>query len=326
MAEFDLIARIARRARSADGDVALGIGDDAALLRLGTGETLVAAVDTLVAGRHFPRATAPADIGWKALAVNLSDLAAMGAQPRFALLALTLPRADAVFVDALLDGFMHLARRHRVRLVGGDTTRGPLSLTVTALGALPGASVTRRDGAKVGDAIFVSGTLGDAAGALRLRRQWSQPVDPRALAFIRARLDRPQPRVALGMALREIASAAIDISDGLLADLGHVLRASRVGALIEAAALPLSPALKRAVADPKQCLQLALSGGDDYELCLTVPAARESELRAAAKSSGSALARIGEITRGRDLRVLDASGRVLAAPRTGYQHFANSRS
>ncbi|HVR82516.1 MAG TPA: thiamine-phosphate kinase, partial [Luteimonas sp.] len=213
MAEFDLIARIRARARSRD-DVVLGIGDDAALLRVPAGKLLVIATDTLNSGVHFPHDTAPTDIGWKALAVNLSDLAAMGAQPAWCTLSLSLPHGDAGWLDGFLDGFLALADQHGVALVGGDTTRGPLSVCVTVHGLVADGMALRRDGARVGDDIWITGTLGDAAAALV---QWRAggAADP----ALRARLDRPVPRVATGLALAGVAHACIDVSDGLLADL-----------------------------------------------------------------------------------------------------------
>lgn len=240
MAEFDLIARIRQRVVLRD-DVVLGIGDDGALLAPPPGQLLAVTMDTLNAGVHFPPETAPADIGWKALAVNLSDLAAMGAEPAWCTLSLTLPRADTAFVDGFCDGFLALAAQHGVALVGGDTTRGPLSVSITAHGFVPAGAALRRDGARIGDEVWVSGSLGDAAGALR---QW-QAGAPMAPA-LRDRLDRPTPRVALGQALRGLASACIDISDGLLADLTHICRASGVGAEVDIDALPASDALRSA--------------------------------------------------------------------------------
>src|SRR5690606_3354602 len=233
--EFSLIDAIARRASARD-DVVLGIGDDAAILAVPAGNQLVVAMDTLNAGVHFPEDTAPADIGWKALAVNLSDLAAMGARPAWCTLSLSLPDSDIGRVDGFLDGFLSLAALHGVALVGGDTTRGPLSVCVTAHGLVEPGRALRRDGARVGDDVWVTGTPGDAAGALA---QWRAGGERDAA--LRARLERPAPRVEAGLALAGLAHAAIDVSDGLLADLGHVCAASGVGMEIELAALPVSP-------------------------------------------------------------------------------------
>lgn len=321
MPEFDLIDLLARRAGAARADVVIGIGDDAAVLGLARGEEWVACVDTLVEGVHFPSATTPADLGWKSLAVNLSDLAAMGAEPRFALLALTLPADDPAFVRGFAIGFGILARRHGVALVGGDTTRGPLAVSVTALGAVPRGTALRRAGARVGDDLWVSGTPGDAAAGLALWQGGLADVAPRAAATLRRRLDRPEPRVALGLALRGLASAAIDISDGLLADLGHVLAASGVGARIERDAVPVSTALRRAVPDADARARLALAGGDDYELLFTAPPSRAARLRAAAAGVGVPIARIGRIEAGRRLVVVDGDGRTWDPGRRGYVHF-----
>ncbi|MCW8807100.1 MAG: thiamine-phosphate kinase, partial [Rhodanobacter sp.] len=262
--EFDLIELIRQRTAQSRDDVRLGIGDDAAVLAVPAGQELVVAIDTLVDGVHFPRGTAAADIGWKALAVNLSDLAAMGASPAWALLALTLPAADPAFVEGFADGFAQLAQPHRLALVGGDTTRGPLCVSVVVHGFVPPGSALTRSGAQVGDVLLVTGTLGDAgAGLQAIQHPPREPGDHASLRdFLRARLNRPTPRLAAGAALRGQASACIDISDGLLADLGHICTASGVAAEIEAALLPRSSALL-ALHDEATALRLALSGGDD---------------------------------------------------------------
>lgn len=314
MAEFDLIARIRRRVASR-ADVALGIGDDAALLRVPAGRELAVAMDTLNAGVHFPDGTAAADIGWKALAVNLSDLAAMAAEPAWCTLSLSLPQADAAWLDAFLDGFLGLAEQYGVALVGGDTTRGPLSVCVTAHGLVEPGRATRRDGARVGDTVWVSGTLGDAAGALA---QWREgaAMDP----YLRARLDRPTPRLALLPLLRH-AHACIDVSDGLLADLGHVCAASGVGAQVDIDALPASAAL-RASFDAETRRRLQATGGDDYELCFSAPeSARETIARAAA-DAGVAVTAIGRVVTGDSVSALDADGSPWRDSGTGYDHFA----
>lgn len=316
MPEFDLIARIRQRAASRD-DVLLGIGDDAAILRLPPGRDLVVAMDTLNSGVHFPDETAPADIGWKSLAVNLSDLAAMAATPAWCTLSLSLPHSDAVWVDGFLDGFLALAERHAIALVGGDTTRGPLSVCVTVHGLVEPHGALRRGDACVGDDVWVTGTLGDAAGALR---QWRRgdAIDP----ALRARLDRPTPRVVLGHALAGVAHACIDISDGLLADLAHVCRASRVGARVDVDALPSSPALRAAfVGDDLRLLQTA--GGDDYELCFTAPKTARLAIEAAMSQCDVVATRVGTITTeaGR-VDTVDAQGAPWTPQRRGYEHFA----
>jgi thiamine-monophosphate kinase len=317
VAEFDLIERIRRRVAMRD-DVVLGIGDDAALLQPPPGMQLVVAMDTLNSGVHFPPETAPADIGWKALAVNLSDLAAMGALPAWCTLSLSLPDADAGFVDGFLDGFLALAADHDIALVGGDTTRGPLSVCVAVHGFIEPGMALRRDGARVGDEIWISGTLGDAAGALA---QWQAggAIDP----ALRARLDRPTPRVSLGRALRGIATSCIDISDGLLADLGHVCKASAVGARVDVDALPASHALREcfdADADADAPKLLQASGGDDYELCFTAPAASHVAILGAA-SSVALVTCIGRIVDGAGVSVVDAHGAAWRPLVAGYRHF-----
>lgn len=314
MAEFDLIARIRQRVAARD-DVVLGIGDDAAVLRVPAGRELVVAMDTLNAGVHFPDETAPADIGWKSLAVNLSDLAAMAAEPAWCTLSLSLPQADAGWLDAFLDGFLGLAAQQGVALVGGDTTRGPLSVCVTVHGLVGPGRALRRDGARVGDTVWVSGSLGDAAGALA---QWraGAVMD----AFLRERLNRPAPRLALLPALRH-AHAGIDVSDGLLADLGHMCAASGVGARIDLPALPASEAL-RACFDEAGRHRLQATGGDDYELCFTAPeAARDAILRDAV-DAGVAVTAIGRVVAGEGVSALDANGSPWQGARKGYDHFA----
>jgi thiamine-monophosphate kinase len=315
MPEFDLIARIHARAASRD-DVVLGIGDDAAILRVPAGRDLVVAMDTLNIGVHFPEDAAPADIGWKSLAVNLSDLAAMAATPAWCTLSLSLPQSDATWVDAFLDGFLALAAQHEVALVGGDTTRGPLSVCVTAHGLVEPHGALRRSGARVGDDVWVTGTLGDAAGALR---QWQagEAVDP----VLRARLDRPTPRVAAGHALAGIASACIDVSDGLLADLGHVCRASRVGAVLDVDALPVSDAL-RACFDRDTLRALQSAGGDDYELCFTAPKTARLAIETMLQARDVPATRIGRITDDAGgIALHDAQGVAWSPPRRGYEHF-----
>jgi thiamine-monophosphate kinase len=336
--EFDLIERIRQRVVARD-DVVLGIGDDAAILALPAGRQLVVATDTLNAGVHFPPGTAAADIGWKALAVNLSDLAAMGADPAWCTLSLSLPEASPEWLDGFLDGFLELAAVHRVALVGGDTTRGPLSVCVTVHGLVEPGRVLRRDRARVGDDIWVSGTLGDAAGALALLQRAAEPVvapaceagpvlaaepagdAPGALAVLRPRLDRPTPRVELGRRLAGVAHAAVDVSDGLLADLGHVCRASGVGAEIDVDALPGSVALHDAFDAPRR-RSMQAAGGDDYELCFTAAPDRRDGIEALAGAADVPLARVGRITGGAGVVSRDRSGAPWTPERAGYAHFA----
>lgn len=320
MAEFDLIERIRSRALARE-DVVLGIGDDAALLQGPADRQLVVAMDTLNEGVHFPVGTAAADIGWKALAVNLSDLAAMGAEPAWCTLSLSLPDARAAWVDAFIDGFQQLAVQHRVALVGGDTTRGPRSVCVTVHGFVEPHRALRRDAAQAGDALWVSGTLGEAAAALALCSEGaSAHPDPGEGARWRARLDRPTPRIELGRALRGIASACIDVSDGLLADLGHVCRASGVRARVDVDALPGRDALL-ARFDREAARRLQAAGGDDYELCFTAPAAMAGCVATCAADAGVPVTCIGQMTAGSGVEARDGAGRPWQPPRTGYQHF-----
>lgn len=315
MDEFALIRRyFATLTPPAEG-VALGIGDDCALLQPPAGQQLAITADTLIAGRHFPDETAPADVGHKALAVNLSDLAAMGALPYAFTLALSLPQADADWLEAFARGLGALAREAGISLVGGDTTRGPLSVTITALGLVAPGSALRRDGARVGDLVCVTGTLGDAALALRQWQQRSVADDDRR--WLRARLDRPTPRLAAGLALRAFAHAAIDLSDGLVGDLAHVCAASGVGVEIETSKLPRSAAFARQAPGDADALQLA--GGDDYELCVCLPPARLDEARAAC--GALPLTPVGRITAERGVRVVNAAGAIVDAPPTAYRHF-----
>jgi thiamine-monophosphate kinase len=315
LGEFDLIARIRARVLQR-GDVVLGIGDDAALLQPPPGRQLAVTTDTLNNGVHFPVGTSPADVGWKALAVNLSDLAAMGAEPAWCTLSLSLPEADPVWIDAFIDGFLDLARQHGVALMGGDTTRGPLSISVTAMGFVEPGRALRRDGARVGDEIWVTGTLGDAAGGLLQRESGGDSA-------LRSRLDRPTPRVAAGRAVAGIANAAVDVSDGLLADLGHICERSEVGAEIELASLPASPALLKAF-DVKQCWSLQATGGDDYELCFTASPSGHDDLLRLCESVGVSITRIGRIVSGSGVVAYDANGHVWQPPRPGYDHFAST--
>lgn len=321
MAEFSLIDRFRQRAGSRP-DVALGIGDDAALIDPPKGQQLVLAVDTLVEGVHFAKGVPPSAIGWKSLAVNLSDLAAMGAEPAVALLALTMPSEDARFVDEFAAGFAALADTHRVALVGGDTTRGPLAASVTVLGYVPKGQALRRSGAEAGDDLWVTGTLGDAAGALAL---WKSGIPMLRTGRLRERLDRPAPRLGAGMALRGIASACIDVSDGFLADLGHVLAMSGVGADVEVDALPASQALLEAFPDVDARRPLQLAGGDDYELCFSASPKKRDAVLAAFDALATPVTRVGRITEGASLRLFDADGLpVPLPPRRGYVHFAGT--
>ena len=323
LSEFDIIRRYFSAAGARRADVAVGVGDDAAVVEVPPGQQLVLAMDSLVSGVHFPEDTRAEDIGHKALAVNLSDLAAMGAEPVWATLALTAPRNDPVWLAAFAEGFSALARAAGVQLIGGDTTRGPLTVTVQAHGLVPHGRAVLRGGARPGDVIFVTGSLGDAGLALRRWRR-GLSVFSADHAYLAARLNRPSPRIHEGIALRGLASAMIDVSDGLAADLDHLLEAGGVGARIELAALPRSSAFTRVCAemDEAQGAQLALSAGDDYELCFTAPAARRAEVAALFAGFECGCQAIGVIEAHAGLRVARGDGSLLDARRGGYDHFA----
>lgn len=319
--EFRLIDRIRELTAQPRDDVRLGIGDDAAVLAVPAGQELVVAIDTMVEGVHFLRGSEPANLGWKSLAVNLSDLAAMGASPAWALLAITLPAADAAFVEGFAKGFSQLAQPHRLALVGGDTTGGPLCISVAVHGFVPPGQALTRGGARVGDAVLVTGTLGDAAAGLQVLQHPDPTRHNHLHDFLIERSLRPTPRLAAGAALRGQASACIDISDGLLADLGHICSASGVGAEIDASLLPRSPALL-GLHDEATVLQFALAGGDDYELCFTVPAHRLADVQADLSRLGCGVTRIGRIVEGEGVRVRDADGQWLTIDHRGWEHFA----
>ncbi|MDT0498864.1 thiamine-phosphate kinase [Algiphilus sp. W345] len=316
MGEFELIRRhFAELAPDGDG-IVLGIGDDAAILDVPPDRQLVVTADTLVAGRHFPERTAAADVGWKSLAVNLSDLAAMGADACWVTLALSLPTLDDAWVAGFSEGFAELARLSGVALVGGDITCGPLTISVTAMGLVPRARALRRSGAKSGDWVVVTGTLGDAAAALaRFGQARSVPIGTEA--ELRRRLERPVPRLDEGRGLLDLASAAIDISDGLLADLGHICTASGTGADLEAARLPASPALSVLVPDPMARLRYQATGGDDYELCLCIP-----DERLVLAMHVCALTPIGRISQTPGVRLHALDGTLHSFENNGFDHFA----
>jgi thiamine-monophosphate kinase len=318
--EFDLIARYFSHPRVRRPDVVLGVGDDCALLAVPAGRQLAVSIDTLVEGTHFARDADPRALGHKALAVSLSDLAAMGAEPAWATLALTLPTADEDWLDAFAAGFLDLAERHEVQLVGGDTTHGPRSITVQVHGFVEPGRALRRDGARPGDLVYVTGTLGEAG--LALLAQQGLFVGLGTVAGLRERLDRPCPRLAEGRALVGIASAAIDVSDGLAADLGHVCAASGVGATLHLDRLPCSPAVRGYVAETGDW-SVPLAAGDDYELCVTVPAARQPDLEALAERLPAGLHWVGMIERQPGVRLVLPDGTLLDEPPRGYDHFAH---
>jgi thiamine-monophosphate kinase len=320
--EFELIGRFFRRAPR-NADVRIGIGDDGAVVAPAAGMEYVISVDMLVEGRHFAPETNPVSLGHKTLAVNLSDLAAMGALPRFVLLAGALPTPDPEWLAGFMRGFDALAAQYDVELIGGDTTRGPRTLCVTAIGEVPAGTALTRSGATPGDTIFVSGTLGDAALALAFAAGRTD-VDEAALPALQRRLDRPEPRIALGVALRGIASSAIDLSDGLTGDLGHILAASRVGATIDLAAIPCSEAVRarQRGAERPLALECLLAGGDDYELCFTAQPAMRERVDALALVLGIPLTAIGAITAESGLTARDEQGRPLPSLPHAFDHFA----
>lgn len=323
MTEFELIARYfdrpVRRAR-------LGIGDDCALLAPRAGHELAVSTDMLVAGRHFFADVDPAALGWKSLAVNLSDLAAMGAQPLAFTLAIALPAVDEPWLDGFARGLFECADRYACELIGGDTTRGPLNICIAIFGEVAEGRALRRDGAGVDDDVWVSGPLGDAALALM---QTSTPHAARASEFAigegpRAALERPVPRIELGLALRGVATSAIDVSDGLAQDLGHILAASQVGATVIADRVPVSTTLAREGGELRY--RCALAGGDDYQLCFTAPERLRDRVEAIGAVTAAPLTRIGAIVSGPGLRFVDAQGRDFCFPGNmslqGYDHFA----
>jgi thiamine-monophosphate kinase len=314
--EFDLIRRyFTRPARSA----ALGVGDDCALLAAKPGMTLAVTTDMLLAGTHFLPDADPHKLGHKSLAVNLSDLAAMGADPCWALLAVALPQVDEAWIASFARGFFALAERYGVELVGGDTNRGPLTIAVTAIGEVPQGLALRREGARAGDDVWLSGATGEAALALA-HLQGRAKLEGRALEQALARLHTPEPRVELGGRLRGLARSAIDVSDGLLADLGHILESSGAGAEIRLDALPRAPALA-ACADELLLRHCLLSGGDDYELVFTAAAEKRADIDSLGRELGLALTRVGRVVPGApEARVLDAAGKPVAAGR-GWDHF-----
>lgn len=315
LGEFDLIAKyFTRPVRRA----ALGIGDDCALLAPGPGMQLAVTSDMLVEGRHFLSTVAPERLGHKALAVNLSDLAACGAQPLGFTLALALPRADERFLEGFARGMFALAEAQGIELVGGDTTQGPLAICITAMGEVPQGGALLRSGARAGDDLWVSGTPGDARLALEVFRGTAS-LEARAFDRVREAMEQPQPRIALGIALRGIATSAIDVSDGLLGDLGHILRRSGVGALVDVDAVPRSAVLAALpLALQREC---TLAGGDDYELLFTAPAALAERVQAAGRAAQTMVTRIGRIDAGNTLRLADNDGRAVPNTFGSFDHF-----
>ncbi|HEY5102653.1 MAG TPA: thiamine-phosphate kinase [Steroidobacteraceae bacterium] len=319
LSEFALIQRYFSHCGALRADVSLGVGDDGALLDAPHDQTLVAAIDTLVSGVHFPPDAAPASVGHRALAVNLSDLAAMGASPAWALVALTLPAVDEGWLEDFARGFSALAQLHGVALVGGDTTKGPLSVTVQVMGFVPRGKAMLRSGGAHGHALFVSGTVGDAAAGLALEQGRLILADATSASRLRARFAFPTPRTALGIRLRDFAGACIDVSDGLLGDAGKLAAASGCGVDLDVDELPLSADLLAALGT-EEAQRLALSGGDDYELCFSVSAARVAELERALPAHEWHYRRIGALSNVAGARVTRA-GTVMQFSHFGFDHF-----
>lgn len=317
MGEFDLIARYFTRPVHR---AALGVGDDCALLAPATGMQLAVSSDMLVEGRHFFADVAPEALGHKALAVNLSDLAACGARPLAFTLALALPRLDEAWLAGFSRGLLALADAHGCELVGGDTTQGPLNICITVFGEVPAGQALLRSGARAGDDLYVSGTLGDARLALEALLGHT-PLAPEVLAATRQRLEQPTPRVALGLALRGVASSAMDVSDGLLGDLSHILKAAGVGARIDTSLTGALMAHGSTVADPELLRQCTLAGGDDYELAFTAPPSQRAAVVAAAQASQTPVTRIGVIEAEPGLRLVDGQGRPVDHRYASFDHF-----
>ncbi|MBV1775967.1 thiamine-phosphate kinase [Burkholderiaceae bacterium DAT-1] len=315
MGEFELIRRYFTRSSA---NAVLGIGDDAALVAPSAGMQLAIAADTMVEGRHFFPGTDPHSLGWKALAVNLSDMAAMGADPRWFTLCLTLPSVDERWLSGFAEGLFALADRFGVSLIGGDTTSGPLSISIQIIGEVPVGRALRRSGAQAGDDVWLSGVTGAAALAVR-QRMGEVVVGDLEREFCAGKLDRPEPRVVLGQALRGIATSAIDVSDGLLADLGHIAKASGVQILLDQWAIPLPPLSVRA----ELLDELVLSGGDDYELVFTAPASRRTLVEDLALSAGVSLTRIGMVEAGNGVALFGRDGHIVQPHKAGFDHFLN---
>lgn len=319
LSEFQLIDRFFKRSPRAAGPVQLGVGDDCALLQPPSGELLAVSTDMLIEGRHFFAGANPYDLGHKALAVNLSDLAAMGAQPMSFTLALALPASDPHWLQPFSEGLFHLADAQGIELIGGDTTRGPLAISITVIGTVPNNMALKRSSAQAGDELWISGTLGDARLALDVLQN-KCTLAPNLLAKSSERLHRPQPRVALGLALRGIANAAIDVSDGLLGDLGHLINQSSLSATLFADDLPFGEALISQTIDTRYAL--ALNGGDDYELCFSAAADQHQAVIDAGQRSQTQVTCIGRLSKGSGIHVQDHQGNIISVINQSFDHFS----
>lgn len=320
--EFSLIARYFDRVRSARRDVETGIGDDCALLTVADKQLLAISTDTLVSGIHFLPDIDPRDLGYKALAVNLSDLAAMGADPSWLTLAITLPEVDESWLEAFSDSLFEQLDYYDMQLIGGDTTRGPLSMTLGIHGLVPAGRALKRSGARAGDWIYITGTPGDSAAGLAILQDRLKVANAQQADYLVKRHLRPKPRVLHGQALRDLASSAIDLSDGLVSDLGHILKASDCGARITLDSLPYSDAMRENVA-PEQALKWALSGGEDYELCFTVPELNRGALDVAIGNLGVPFTCIGQVGPASEGLQFFENGKPVTVDLKGYDHFAS---
>lgn len=320
MGEFELISRFFNNAGARRLDTLLGVGDDGAVLQLREGYDLVVTTDTMVEGTHFFPGADPRALGHKLITVNVSDLAAMGAEPAWLSLALTLPQVDEDWLTAFAAGLSETAEYYNCQLVGGDTTRGPLSMTVIAKGLVPHGKALRRSGAQVGDYIYVTGTLGDAALGLQLCQQQDEHINKKHHAYLLQRFHYPSARVAMGQALRNTANSAIDLSDGLFSDIQHILKASAVGASIDVQKIPLSLAMKDSC-EHSEALRLALSGGEDYELLFTVPEEKRGALDVLLSPYGVPFSCIGRITGVAGKLELKSADQPYHYQHTGFQHF-----
>lgn len=320
MKEFELIKHFEERPGTRRKDVEIGIGDDAAIINIPANQQLVVTTDTLVEGIHFFSDMDPRALAHRAIAVNLSDIAAMGAEPAWISLAVTLPFAAEGWVKDFSDSVYEICEYYNVQVIGGDTTQGPMAITISAKGLVPTGKAMTRSGAKPGDWIYVSGTLGDAACAIdAINQRKNLPLKYHAV--IKNRFEYPTPRVALAQGLREVASAAIDVSDGLIADLGHIMDKSEVGAVVNVEDLPISDALSGS-AEPQKCLEFALSGGDDYELLFTVPEDKRGALDVTVAHYGINLTCIGQVSGQRGKLELRKEGQPFTFEGKGYQHFS----